>query len=37
MEAGADEFVKKPFSIQQLHLRMLDLLGMRENDATVQP
>ena len=36
MAAGADEFVKKPFSIQALHARMLELLGMRESDAPVQ-
>ena len=37
LAAGADEFVKKPFSIQDLHLKMLDLLGMREDDARVKP
>jgi len=38
MAAGADEFVKKPFSIQQLHRRMVELLGMRQDDdAPVKP
>lgn len=37
LAAGADEFVKKPFSIQDLHTKMVELLGMREDDARVNP
>ncbi len=30
MRAGADEFIKKPFNVQQLMTRMTELLGMED-------